>query len=247
MESHTPRPVFTQEKAELEQAVLDMVSRADALLLKAVDSLAGMDMQMAYDAMMADDEIDELEDNIEQRCIRMLALQQPIGSDLREVGTILKIITDIERIGDLGVDVAKTTLKIDGEMGNTDYIDIKPMMEVARVMIREAIQAFVKRDVTGLPKVGDLENQVDEYYRDLRSQVHQYMRENPDQVVAASWMVLAIHCIERVADHALNIAERVTFMVTGERKHYHGQEEEDAKANANVVGPSTSPSEVSGD
>lgn len=216
MDSHVPRLTFVQEKSELEQSVLDMVARADAQVSKAVDALVRLDKNLAHEAMMGDDEIDRRDLEIESRCIRIFALQQPMGADLREIGTILKIITDIERIGDLAVDIAKTTLKVDAELGNTNYVDLKLISEIARQMLRESIQAFVRRDPELLPQVGKLENQVDSYYRDLREQIHNYMRSHPDQVVAASWMLLAVHHIERIADHALNIAERVGYMITGE-------------------------------
>ncbi len=216
MDQHVPRQSFVQEKTELEQSVLDMVSRADAQVAKAVDALVRLDKHLAHEAMMGDDEIDRRDLEIESSCIRLLALQQPMGADLREIGTILKIITDIERIGDLAVDIAKTTLKVDAELGNSSYVDLRMISEIARQMLRDSIQAFVRRDAELLPHVGQLENQVDSYYRDLRQQIHDYMRSNPDQVVAASWMILAVHHIERIADHALNIAERVGYMITGE-------------------------------
>ena len=216
MDQHVPRQSFVQEKTELEQSVLDMVSRADAQVAKAVDALVRLDKHLAHEAMMGDDEIDRRDLEIESSCIRLLALQQPMGADLREIGTILKIITDIERIGDLAVDIAKTTLKVDAELGNSSYVDLRMISEIARQMLRDSIQAFVRRDAELLPHVGHLENQVDSYYRDLRQQIHDYMRTNPDQVVAASWMILAVHHIERIADHALNIAERVGYMITGE-------------------------------
>ncbi len=228
MDTHTPRQAFIHEKAELEQAVLDMVSRADAMVAKAVESVSKLDKTLAFEAMLADDEIDRKDLDIEQRCLRLLALQQPIGSDLREVGTVLKIITDIERIGDMAVDIAKSTLKIDAELGSSDYVDLIPMSETARRMLRDAITAFARKDATNLPQIGDLEDQVDAYYRDLRDQIHDYMRSHPDQVVAASWMLLTIHHIERVADHALNIAERVGYMITGELAEYKGQDVDEA-------------------
>lgn len=216
MEKSSLRPVFATEMAQLEKDVLDMVSRAENMVALAVDSLVNQSPELAETTLRADDEIDIKEIEIEKRCIRLLALQQPIGSDLREVGAVLKLITDIERIGDLAVDLAKLTLKIEMEMGRSDYIDIKQMSNSALQMLREAVQMFIRRDAAGVAKVAQLEEEVDKQYRDLRGQVHDYMRNNPDQVVAASWLLLAVHHVERIADHALNIAERVVYMVTGE-------------------------------
>ncbi|MCB0825979.1 MAG: phosphate signaling complex protein PhoU [Armatimonadetes bacterium] len=203
---------------ELEQQLLEMVSLADVLVEKAVDSLASMNVDLAYEVMSSDDAIDDIDLDIEHRCLRLLALQQPMGSDLREIGTVLKIITDIERIGDLSVDIAKITLKINQELGTVDYIDIPRMATIARQMLRESVQSLMMRDVESVPSIVKLEDEVDKLYRDLRDQIHAYMRTHPEQVVAASWLILAVHHVERIADHALNIAERVGFMVTGELK-----------------------------
>lgn len=210
------RTVLAQEKLRLEQMVLDMVTRADAMLVKSVDSLVSLDRELAYEAMAEDDAIDVIDLEIESVCLKLLALQQPMAGDLREIGTILKIITDIERIGDLSVDLAKIALKIDKEMGRSDVVDLRRITNVARKMLHESVQAFIQKSTEKLPDVVRLEEEADSLYRDMRDQVHHYMVENPDQVVSASWLLIAVHHIERVADHGLNIAERVGFMVTGE-------------------------------
>lgn len=193
-----------------------MVGRAEVMFATSVNALARLDCDQAMEAIESDDEIDRQEIEIEEKCLRMLALQQPMGTDLREIGTILKIITDIERIGDLSVDIAKICLKIDAVVGRADYVDLPKIAAAARSMLHVGIQSFVRRDVSQFAEVQRLEDDVDAQYRELRGQIHEYMLANPDQVVAASWMLLAVHHIERVADHAMNIAERVGFMVTGE-------------------------------
>jgi phosphate transport system protein len=136
--------------------------------------------------------------------------------DLRIIGTVMKIITDIERIGDLAVDIAKVGMKIQNEMGDPSFVDIAKIAKVSRQMFRASLEAFVKRDISHLQEISAMEDETDKLYRDLRSQVHDHMRSHPDNVVSASWMLLAVHHIERIADHALNIADRVGFMVTGE-------------------------------
>lgn len=214
---HLPRAAYAREMGELEQDVLDMASRAESMVTRAVDSLQRLDTGLAREVMDSDDEVDLCEIEIETRCLRLLALQQPIASDLREIGSVVKIITDLERIGDLAVDIAKSSLKVERELGSTDYVDIPLMGNVARQMIRESLQMFVKKDASGLAAVEELEDRVDDLYRTLRGQVFDYMIANPDQVVAAGWLLLAVHHVERIADHALNIAQRVNFMVTGER------------------------------
>lgn len=217
-EALQPRKVLAVEKEALELEILEMVNKALAMFDLAVRSLNTLDRDLAKQAMDADDEIDRLDLEIEERCLDLLALQQPMGADLREIGTVLKIITDIERVGDLSVDIAKITLKIEKEMGRSDYIDLPRMAATVSKMLSESAQAFVRKEATHLRLIAELEDQVDGMYRDFRTQVHAYMVANPDQVVAASWMLLAVHHMERIADHALNMAERVVFMVTGEMR-----------------------------
>lgn len=215
MESHPARQVFAQEMRNLEHDLIEMATRAEKMVSDAVASLHSLDTELPFEVMRADDEVDQFDLDIENRCLRLLALQQPMATDLREIGAIMKIITDVERIGDLSVDIAKVGLKIEKEMGTTSYVDIPKMGGVSQLMLRTAVEAFIKRDTSLLPKIAQMETQVDQLYRDLRGQIHSYMRNNPDQVISASWMLLAVHHIERIADHCLNIAERVGFMVTG--------------------------------
>ena len=199
----------------LEHDLLEMGARADTMVGDAVEALARLDVSSVMRVVAADDEIDELDVAIEQRCIRFLALQQPMAGDLREIGTVMKVITDIERIADLAVDIAKIAMKVDKEYGHTDFIDLRNMAGAARKMFEHSLQAFVKRDLALVESICKQDDEVDQLYRDLRGQIHDHMRRQPENVVSASWMLLAIHHVERIADHAVNIAERVSFMVTG--------------------------------
>ena len=213
------RPLFVAQMQELENDLLAMVSRAESMVAKAVDSIIKLDTELAVQVFENDDEVDRYDAMIEEKCLRLLALQQPMASDLREVSTILKIITDVERIGDLAVDLAKITLKIDREVGDPTIVDLPVISDKARLMLREAVTAFVKRDVTYFNEIAGLEDEVDGYYRHIREQLFDYMRQNPSHAVSAAWLVFAVHHIERIADHAVNIAERVGFMVTGRLGH----------------------------
>lgn len=215
-EGITPRRALDDERRLIEVELLDMVNKSVAMFNLAVRSLHQLDTAMARQALGLDDEIDRLDLEIESKCLDILALQQPMGSDLREVGTCLKIITDIERVGDLSVDISKITLKIDKELGRSDFVDLPRLAVVVTRMLNESAQMFARKSADGLEGIGKLEDEVDEMYREFRTQTQEFMVAHPGQVVAASWMLLALHHIERVADHALNMAERVHFMVTGE-------------------------------
>lgn len=209
------RHALDAEIRALEHDLLEMGSRAESMVGQAVDALTRLDSALALAVVQRDDEIDDRELEIESRCIRLLALQQPMAGDLREIGTTLKMITDIERIGDLAVDIAKIAMKIEKDHGHSDFIDLPSMANVAKKMLHDALESFVRRDLELVKQVIVQDDEVDERYRELRGQIHAAMRREPDNVVPSSWMLLAIHHVERIADHAVNIAERVAFMVTG--------------------------------
>jgi phosphate transport system protein len=212
------RIAYGEEMRILEHDLLEMGSRAGRMVGMAVDSLTHLDVSLAMTVLAEDDEIDRRDLEIETRCLRLLALQQPMGKDLREIGTAMKVITDIERIGDLAVDIAKIGMKIEKEFGDATVIDIPRMASVARAMVTEALEAYIRRDSDLVNRVCERDEEVDEMYRVMREQLFRNMRTAPENVVTDGWLLLAIHHVERIADHAVNIAERVNFMVTGETK-----------------------------
>jgi phosphate transport system protein len=210
------RQAFQLEIRELEHDMLEMGSLADMMVSHAVEALCALDVPLAVSVMNRDDEIDVRELDIESRCLRLLALQNPMASDLRVIGTVMKVVTDIERVGDLAVDIARIALKIDKEMGTPTIIDLPQIAHHAQRMFRESLESFVRRDLDRVYEVARLEVEVDEMYRQLREQLFADMRRNSDQVVADSWLFTAIQNLERIADHAVNVAERVAFIITGQ-------------------------------
>jgi phosphate transport system protein len=221
------RHAFTSELQSLEHDLLEMGSRAETMVGMAADSLTRLDTALAREVLVRDDDIDDRDRAIENHCLRLIALQQPIAGDLRVVSTAMKMITDIERIGDLAVDIARITLKVDKEFGETGIIDIPKIANVARQMLRLALEAYVRRDLDLVRQVVAMDDEVDALYRSLREHIFVVMRGNPEHVVSHSWLLLAIHHVERIADHAVNIAERISFMVTGETKESPGHHQED--------------------
>ena len=217
MESHGQiRHAFTTEIHQLEHDVLEMGSRAEVMVGLAADALTRLDVELARDVLSRDDDIDQRDLQIEAHCIRLTALQQPKAGDLRIISTAMKMITDIERIGDLAVDLARITLKVDNEFGETNIIDIPKIANVSRQMIRLSLEAFVKRDLEVVQQVIAMDDEVDDLYRNLREQIFDNMRAEPNRVVADGWLLLAVYHVERIADHAVNIAQRVAYMVSGQ-------------------------------
>ena len=210
------RQNFDRELAELEHELLEMASAVERMMADASQALIKLDPALAHAAIEQDDAIDQMELAIESRCMMIIGLQNPAGADLRLVGACLKIITDLERCADLAVDLAKAALKIDHENGRSDIIDLGKFATLCRKMLHESLEAYVRRDLERVQQVAQLENEADGLYRELRAQVFLLMRRDPDFVDAHGWLFLAIHHLERIADHSVNIAERVHYMVTGD-------------------------------
>src|ERR1019366_3381138 len=135
------RHAFAGEMERLEHDLLEMGSRAEEMVGLAVQSLCTVDVALAKEVCRRDDEIDAKDLEIEDKCIRLLGMQHPIGTQLRVISTAMKMITDIERIGDLAVEIAKIAMKIEKELGRADIIDIPRMAKVAQKMIRESLEA----------------------------------------------------------------------------------------------------------
>ena len=193
-----------------------MASRAELMFVRAMDALSRLDQSTAQEVMAADDKVDAIDFRIESRCLELLSASNPEGSDLRLVGAALKMITDIERVGDLAVDIARAAIRIERELGASDVVDLPRIAEIARSMFHQAIEAYVRQDSAAIREVMANEEIVDRLFLDTRDQIHELMRRHSDDVVTLSLLLIALHDIERVADHAVNIVERVTFMITGE-------------------------------
>ncbi|MCS6918756.1 MAG: phosphate signaling complex protein PhoU [Fimbriimonadales bacterium] len=247
------RQILESELQELETKVLAMASIVEGMVAEAVEALWRNDMKRAEQVLRRDDEVDQIDVEIESNCLRLIALQQPMGSDLRTIGTIMKMITDIERIGDYAVDIAKAARKLRDEPPVEQLVDIPRLANATRRMLLDSIEAYVKRDLQKVIHVCQQDDEVDEIYRRIRTQLQEIMRAHPEQVTTASWLLLVAHYLERIADHATNIAERVWFMETGRleqlaKKHksgaleeafaeaaQHAAENQSSESDANVV------------
>jgi len=200
----------------LDHDLIEMASRAEVMLGQAVDAFVRLDADLAQRVIESDDEIDALDLDIEMRCLKLLSGSAAEGTDLRLIGTAIKMITDIERVADLATEIAMCALRIEAELGNPEVVDLPQIALQARLMFREAIEAFTKQDLELVTQVAKREETVDEMCGDIREQLFTHMQSNPDAVVSDTWTLMAVHHVERIADHALNIAERVALHITGD-------------------------------
>lgn len=200
---------------ETQQDVLRMGSLVEEAITKAVDALARSDVDAAEAILRADDYIDDLNVLIETNCLNLLALQQPMASDLRTIAAMLDIIIDLERIGDHACDIAQITRNLANEPLLKPLVDIPLMAAKAREMLRESLDAFSHRDAQAAHDVPRKDDEVDRLYRKVFAELIQFMARDPKAIGRASNLLLVALYLERIADHATNICERVVYMVEG--------------------------------
>jgi phosphate transport system protein len=214
MTAHTDRH-FEGELQTLQQLLLRMGGLVEQQIARAIEALVERDSDLARDVIARDREVNQLDLLVDEECLKLIALHQPAAGDLRLVTTALKINTDIERIGDMAVNICERVLELNEEPTLKPYIDIPRMAKEAQAMVRKSLDAFVQRNtdlavvvIEGDDLVDSLAHQV---YRELLS----YMAEDPRTIARATRILLISKYLERIADHATNIAEMVVFMVDG--------------------------------
>lgn len=212
----TTRQAFDTQLRELEQDLLRMGSYVEEMEDQAVRALLSRDAALAQRVIDHDDRVDELDLSIETRCMRLLALQQPMAKDLRTLGTFLKAITDLERVGDYSVDIAHIALRLVDHPGPLPRVDLSGMSEAVNAMNRHTLRAFVDRDLEAIRHICTVEDDVvDHAYHHMVDELLELMRRAPNQVVPAAYFILAARSLERIADHLTNVAERIQYMETG--------------------------------
>jgi phosphate transport system protein len=212
------RHYLNVQLSELEQELLRMGALVEDQLRAAVRSLTEKNSVLARQVIRDDDRVDQMEMDIERRCLTLLALQQPLASDLRIISTALKIITDLERMADHAADIAKVTLRLEHEAFIKPLVDIPEMARLASSMVRLALNAYVHRSTDEAQTMIRLDDDVDHLYAVIFRDLIEIMRKQPDTVGQGTHLLFVANYIERVADHATNIGEWVIFMVTGERQ-----------------------------
>ncbi|HLK61557.1 MAG TPA: phosphate signaling complex protein PhoU [Chthonomonadaceae bacterium] len=206
---------FSEELEALRHRLLEMGSEVDRMLRMAVQALTEQDITLAEEVIAHDDLVDRLDLELEGECMRLIALQQPLARDLRLIGTVLKVITDLERIGDHSVDIAKVARHLIQDTFYQPLVDLPRMAESVRHMLNQAMQAFVNHDLEQVETVVLEDDEVDMMFHRIREELHTVMQRDPALVVQASYLLFVAHYLERVADHTVNIAERVHYVETG--------------------------------
>lgn len=199
-----------------------MGSMVEEAIHLAVESLARQNLELAQEIIDGDDRIDDLSRKIEEDCIRLIALQQPIARDLRVITTVLKMVTDLERIADHATNIAEITQRIGKTPLIKPLIDIPRMAGMAEAMVRDSLKAFVDRDLEFAKATCLRDDEVDKLYESLLNELTGFIIQGGDaeRVVQSMNLLFAARYLERVADHATNIGERVIYLVTGSVERY---------------------------
>ncbi|MEK7329757.1 MAG: phosphate signaling complex protein PhoU [Candidatus Eisenbacteria bacterium] len=216
---------FDQELEALKDQLLRMGGRAEAVIQKAVEALKRRDPPLAREVFEDDRAIDQLEIEIEERCVRLLALRQPMATDLRFITAALKISNDLERVGDHAVNIAGSALRLAELPMLKPLVDIPRMTQMAAGMLRDALDAYVRRDAATARRLCRRDDEVDDLNRQLFRELISYMIEDPGTITRAMELILVARNLERVADLATNVAEEVVFIAEARIIKHHAEEE----------------------
>ncbi|HOP85927.1 MAG TPA: phosphate signaling complex protein PhoU [Syntrophorhabdaceae bacterium] len=214
MEGHIYK-AFDAELKELKESLLYEGGLVENSIRWAIKALLERNSAMSQEVIKNDEIINAKEVEIDEFCLKLLALRQPAAKDLRFITTAIKINYDLERIGDMAVNICERVLELNQEPQLKPYIDLPRMAETVELMVKESLDAFVREDVELALKVTKEDEKVDQYLDQIFRELLTYMIENPKTISRAIRILFIAKYLERMADHAVNIAELVIFMVEG--------------------------------
>jgi len=212
---HTNRE-YEGELRRLREQLLLMGAKVEDIINGSIRALLDRDSALAEQMIAADRKVNQLEVDIDELCMQVLARRQPVASDLRFLTTALKLVTDLERIGDLGVNICERVLELNGEPPLKPYVDLPNMAREAQEMLHEGLDAFVAADV-------ERDRNVDAYYTQIFRELLTYMMEDPRNIFRATRLQSIAKYLERIGDHATNLGELVVFMVKGKDIRHVGK------------------------
>lgn len=208
METH-----FQKELQELKEDLLKMAALVEEAISTAIQSLVRRDSDLAKKTLDGEDRINGIEIEIEEKCLKLLALRQPMAADLRFITSAMKIITDLERIGDQAVNIAERAVSLNQEPQLKPYLDIPRIAGITQSMVKDVLDSFVNRDSKLARSVCERDDEVDALNNQVHRELLTYMISDPKTISRAIHLMIVSRCLERIADNATNIAEDVIFMV----------------------------------
>jgi phosphate transport system protein len=219
METH-----FQQELNKLKGNLLQMAGLAERAISNAVEALVKRDTSLAEKTIGEDEKINQMELRIDELCLKLLALHQPMAADLRFITSAMRINTELERIGDQAVNIAERVISLNQEPQLKPYIDIPRMAEITQSMVKDVLDAFVNGDAKLARSVCERDDQVDGLNDQVFRELLTYMMADSKTITRSVHLIIVSRCLERIADHATNIAEGVIFMVKALVIKHHADE-----------------------
>ncbi len=206
---------FEREISEVMEKLIEMGKYASFSVEKALRSLVDKDKQLAEEVVEEDKRIDNLMKDIENSCFRILLLDQPVAKDFRKVGSALKMITDLERIGDYSVDIAEEVISFPNEPYIKALIDLPKMGECASSMVEKAVDSFIKGDVEEARSLEKDDDRVDQYYKIIKEDLLRLIKKDERNAEQSIIFMMIAKYLERIGDHAVNVGEWVDYSSTG--------------------------------
>ncbi|GIQ69832.1 phosphate transport system regulatory protein PhoU [Xylanibacillus composti] len=217
MPMNTNRQQFDEQLNTLRSALVEMGRMVEEAILNSVKSLKETDLELAQQIVNQDVAINEIEEKIDEIGTTLIATQQPVAKDLRRILVAFKISSDLERMGDLAVDIAKVVMRIGNEELVKPLVDIPRMAEIVQLMISESIQSYMEENVDLAYKMAKMDDEVDNLYSQILRELFVFMVDNPKTVNQSLQLCFVSRYLERMADHATNIGESVVYLVRGHR------------------------------
>jgi phosphate transport system protein len=217
---------FQEELEQLKNRLLEMGGLAEERVRTAVEGLVSRDLTLVQQVLQGDGPINQLHIEVDNRCFTLLALHQPMAVDLRAIVSAVKINTDLERVGDLAVNIAEAVTRYLEHPPVKELIDIPRMARVAQTMLRDALDAFVRRDTSLAEAVLNQDDELDGLKTQVFRELLTYMLQAPSTIEPALDLILVSRHLERIGDHATNIAEDVIFMVSARDVRHHAADRE---------------------
>lgn len=215
------RVEFQKELESLHQDIIRMSAMVEGAINEAVLALMDMDCVRAQKVVDGDDAIDEMERAIDRKCVEIIARQQPVASDLRDITSTLKLITDLERIADHASDISERVMAMCGQDSRIPVpYDISRMAEFSKNMLREALDSYVTRNEEQAARTIEMDTQVDEMYERIKAYLTHLMKVDTQNVEQLVELLLVSKYFERISDHAQNVAEWVLFFIKGRHMNY---------------------------
>lgn len=211
-----PRENFEKNLLQLQNKLIEMVDLTTDIIELSFKALKTQNVELALKVIENDNDIDDLENEINQMAIWLMAKEQPVARDLRRIVSIIKISSGIERIGDFAVNIAKSTIMIGKQQSLLDLSKLELMKITGVMMLQKAIESFVNEDIHLAKEVGDLDDQVDEMNKETYETLTQYLKTHVDDTDQLVQMLFVNRYLERLADHVTNIAESTAYLIKGQ-------------------------------